>query len=85
MSGEEGSVSDDGLLSSYFIYKQWIVRIVWIAWNIEKTLTIRNGYDKITFVAENGTENYRTDAWTRGRRGGGQSLGEKKFEEKIYK
>ena len=23
-------------------------------------MTIRNGYDKITFVAENGTENHRT-------------------------
>ena len=26
----------------------------------KKTLTIKSGCDKITFVAENGTENYRT-------------------------
>ena len=48
-------------------------------------MTIKNGCVKITFVAENGTENYRTKAYFRGRRGGGQSLREKKFEEKIYK
>jgi len=43
-------------------------------------LTIRNSYDKITFVAENGTENYRGTEDER-RRGGGTFLIGRKLED----
>ena len=48
-------------------------------------MTIRNDYDKITFVAENGTENYRTKAYFRGRRGGGQSLRKESSKEQLIR
>ena len=44
-------------------------------------MTIKNGCVKITFVAENGTENYRTKAYFRGRRGGGTFLIGRKLED----